>query len=481
MSRRGFIARAATAASAVVGVTGITLPGSTGTTRAAGTRMPIPDMLVPTLRDGVWVFKLRAGFGEHEVLPGVRSRTAGFNGPFLGPTIRVRNGQRVRFEVTNRLDEDLAVHWHGAHVPAKDDGGVHSAFPPGRVWKPEFTVKQEAASLWYHPHTMDRTARQISWGLAGMLIVDDESDASASLPGDYGTDDIPVILQSTAVGPDGDIKYDIPGVFKRDVSFPLLVNGAGVEEVPVTLTATTGRVRLRLLNASLADVLTIFRSDGSPLVQVATESAFLDRPTEVDEVRLVAGCRAEIVVDVNEVVTLRALVRSGVGRSGVGRYSFLKLLPGPGRGRLASLPSRLNHIRRYDVSGLRPRTVALTAGPGGLGINGVAGTTMEAMDNNVIEVREGDLEFWEVVNRTGRTHSFHVHDVPFQLISINGKQPRGVDLGWRDTVEVPRGEKLQVAMRFTDYASEKYLYMLHCHIAEHEDLGMMTSLMVRPR
>ncbi|MFJ6216437.1 multicopper oxidase family protein [Streptomyces sp. NPDC092296] len=468
----------ATTVSAVAGVTGITLAERAA---AAGRRLPIPDMLVPTERDGVTVFPLRLGYGTHELLPGVSSRTAGFNGSYLGPTVRVRNGQRVRMEVTNDLDEDVAVHWHGAHVPPEDDGGVHAAFPPGETWKPEFTIKQEAATLWYHPHTMGRTAAQIAMGLAGMLIVDDGSKASSSLPGDYGTDDIPVIMQSVAVGDDGDIRSEPLGRRDGDVSFPLVVNGATVDDEPLTFTATKGRVRLRLLNASLADVLTVARADGRPLEQVATESAFLDRPTRVDRVRLVAACRAEIVVDVAEEVALNVTVQTGLRRGGNGTHTFLRLLPGSTRRKLRALPSRLNNIHRFDVSGVKPRTIALSDRRGLLGINGVSGQTMEAMDHNMIVVREGDLEVWDIVNQAPGNHSFHVHDVPFQLVSINGRRPHGVELGWRDTIEIPHRARVRIALRFTDFASEKYTYMLHCHMAQHEDLGMMTSLMVKPR
>ncbi|WP_377271172.1 multicopper oxidase family protein [Peterkaempfera sp. SMS 1(5)a] len=479
MSRRRFIAGMATAASALAGASGIAL--SQGTARAAGNRLPLPELLVPTQQGGVTVFAMQAAFGTHELLPGVSSDTAGFNGSYLGPTLRVRNGQRVRFEVTNGLDEELAVHWHGAHVPPEDDGGVHAAFGPGKVWKPEFTVKQQAATLWYHPHTMGITARQVAMGLAGMLIVEDDSAASKALPSSYGTDDIPVIMQSVAVGSDGGIRYASHSFSEAGMAFPVVVNGVAVESDPLTFTADTGRVRLRLLNASLSETLTVRRIDGTRLTQVATESAFLTRPVEVDEVRMPAGCRAEVVVDVTRETVLEVAVETGVGRRRNSRQSFLTLLPGSGGSRTTPLPSRLNTINRYNVAHLKPRVIALTETGGVLGINGVSGTTMKAMDSHEIVVREGDLELWEVVNRSPRNHSFHVHDVPFQVISVNGRVPTGVDLGWRDTIAVHRGATVRIAMRFTDYASEKYTYMLHCHMAEHEDLGMMTSLKVRPR
>lgn len=483
MSRRSFLAGMTAAASAAAGAGGLVLGQGTAWAAGGGGRLPVPDLLRPTRRNGVSVFSLEAGFGTHELLPGVPSPTAGFNGPYLGPTLRFRNGEQVGIEVLNHLDEDLAVHWHGAHVPAEWDGGVHAAFGPGQIWRPHFTVKQQAATLWYHPHTMGATARQIAWGLAGMLIIDDDTRACRALPHDYGIDDIPVILHSAAVDPEGGIRYDARGYRDRDVVFPLMVNGVAVNRDPLAFTATRGRVRLRMLNASLSETILIRRVDLAPLTQVATESAFLNGPLPVPQLRLPAGCRAEVVVDVARRTDLELLVQTSVGRNRDARFTFLSLRPGAARAKakLPALPSRLNTIHRYDVSGVRPRVIALTEEGGMLGINGVSGTTMKAMDDHEIVVRLGDLEVWDVVNKSRRMHSFHVHDVPFQLVSIGGRAPHGADLGWRDTVPIPPRTTVRIAMRFTDFASEKYTYMLHCHMAEHEDQGMMTSLKVMPR
>jgi suppressor of ftsI/bilirubin oxidase len=68
--------------------------------------------------------------------------------------------------------------------------------------------------------------------------------------------------------------------------------------------------------------------------------------------------------------------------------------------------------------------------------------------------------------------------VPFQIISVNGKAPTGADLGWKDIVDVPVNAVAKIAMEFTDYADSTYMYMRHCHIAPHEDEGMMLGLMV---
>jgi blue copper oxidase len=68
--------------------------------------------------------------------------------------------------------------------------------------------------------------------------------------------------------------------------------------------------------------------------------------------------------------------------------------------------------------------------------------------------------------------------VPYRLISINGADPTGVELGWYDTYEVVGGGSIEIAMEFTDFADDTYMYMPHCHLPQHEDESLMASLMV---
>jgi suppressor of ftsI/bilirubin oxidase len=111
-------------------------------------------------------------------------------------------------------------------------------------------------------------------------------------------------------------------------------------------------------------------------------------------------------------------------------------------------------------------------------INGVAGTTMTAMESNEIMTTLGNTEVWTITNATGLTHSFHLHDVPFQVQTVNGTAPTGAAAQWKDTILVSPNSTYVIAMQFTDYSDDTYAYMLHCHNAVHEDEGMMTMLMV---
>ena len=93
-------------------------------------------------------------------------------------------------------------------------------------------------------------------------------------------------------------------------------------------------------------------------------------------------------------------------------------------------------------------------------------------------VRLGDIEIWEVDNRGGQAHPFHIHLVQFQILDRNGQPPTGAELGWKDTVLVPAGDIVRIIMPFDRYADPEVPYMYHCHIMEHEDNGMMGQFLV---
>ena len=129
-------------------------------------------------------FELTAQEGESEIIPGVMTKTWGFNGPFLGPTLYMRRGERIEMTVHNNVPEPTVVHWHGLHLPAAADGGPALMFDPGESWSPSWTVDQPAATCWYHPHPHEMSAVHAYRGLAGGLIVDDDTTAISGLPSD---------------------------------------------------------------------------------------------------------------------------------------------------------------------------------------------------------------------------------------------------------------------------------------------------------
>jgi bilirubin oxidase len=104
----------------------------------------------------------------------------------------------------------------------------------------------------------------------------------------------------------------------------------------------------------------------------------------------------------------------------------------------------------------------------------------KSMDMNRIDavVTVGTTEIWDVVNDMDAPHSFHVHDVQFRVLSIDGDPPPPELSGRKDTVFLPPHERFRLVISFSDYADPDHPYMFHCHLLRHEDSGMMGQFLV---
>jgi FtsP/CotA-like multicopper oxidase with cupredoxin domain len=80
----------------------------------------------------------------------------------------------------------------------------------------------------------------------------------------------------------------------------------------------------------------------------------------------------------------------------------------------------------------------------------------------------GAVEEWTVVNEQASDHIFHIHTNPFEMVAINGEKVTVRD--WRDTVVVPRNGNITLRTRFLDFTGR---FVHHCHMMNHEELGMM--------
>ena len=129
-------------------------------------------VLEPRLENGVKVFDLETSIIRWQILPSVSVTAYAFNGQVPGPTLRFREGDRVRINVTNHLPETTTVHWHGLILPNVMDGPAGVTQEPiknGDVYRYEFTAVQ-SGTYFYHSH--DHVDRQQGLGLYGALIID---------------------------------------------------------------------------------------------------------------------------------------------------------------------------------------------------------------------------------------------------------------------------------------------------------------------
>ena len=485
-SRRGILVGAA-ATGVGAFAAGSILNDSDAAVEPQSLRIP-PLLDARTLRNSI---ALDVQAGETEFYAGRVSNTLGYNGSYLGPTLRVYRGDDVEIAVTNQLREETTVHWHGLLIPAELDGGPHQRIRPNATWRPVLPIRQAGATLFYHSHAHGQTGAQVYSGLAGLLLIADDQEDSLGLPAEYGVDDLPLVLQ--------DRQFENGFMVAPDGMMARLAGGRGntivVNGTPNAVTRVPGRrVRLRLLNGSNARIFNLSFSDRRSFQWIASEGGLLNAPVSLSSISLAPGERAEILVDfsdgkpvalqtapdINLPVMMSPLSRIrefGNDLLGSKGEQILQFEPFLTEERSAPIPERLASRPPLTTSRIerRRRFVLGMGGMGGMmgGMGSSGGMTINgrafAMDRVDDRIELGSTEIWEVSSDM-MSHPFHIHGVQFEVISRNGGKPLERDAGLRDTVVVQ--EPVELLVRFEQPAVETP-FMYHCHILEHEDDGMM--------
>ncbi len=456
--------------------------------------------------------RLRAGPGTAPILPGARSEVWRYTselqeGPkdtlspmdesYLGPVIRLRRGQRVRVHVENGLPENTTVHWHGLHVPPEVDGQPRFPIKPGETVPVAFDVVDRPGLYWYHPHPHGPNGGRVGFqtyaGLAGPLVVEDEAEQALGLPS--GEQEKILILQDRSFAGDNELVYiggGMGSMMTRMQGFlgdQVLVNG----RPDYRLDVATQPYRLRILNGSNARIYKLAWSDGRPVTVLGTGGGLLAAPQQRPYVVLAPAQRVDLWVSFadaepgTEVQLISETYPSGVMQGMMGRAGL------PPGGRVSLLTARVTHkgrssqvlpqhlssdlpapavthdtpVRRFNLSMRMMR---------GFAINGRQFEGATVADDEI--VRLGQTEIWEFFNDSMMPHPMHVHGLQFSVVERqtsgrrygDGLSAGIVDAGLHDTVLVLPGERVRIALTFTDFTG---LYLYHCHNMEHEDNGMM--------
>jgi len=458
-------------------------PGSTAKNVIRSRPLPIPDLLTGKDINGQKVYDLVMQRGSVEFVPNKKTATFGYNGNILGPTLQMIKGDEIAINVTNRLGEPSTTHWHGIHLPAEMDGGAHQRIEDGDTWQAHYPILNNAGTYWYHPHLMHKTGQHVYQGLAGLFYIKDPNSELA-LPDQYGIDDIPMIVQDKILNSEGLFNY--PGVVMGVKGDYFLVNGA----VNPKFSAPAQIVRFRILNGSNARIYNFGFSDNRKFYQIATDGGLLEKPVTLTRLRLSPGERAEILVDFSkqENSLVRFLSYSSeldylnpmYNTNSFDQKNFVIMdisvvsaTPNP----ITSTPVSLAAINRHQESQVNNhRSFELK-----MKMNRKMTINGKSMDINRIDdvIKLNDIEIWEIINECDMPHPFHVHDIQFIILTVNGSPPPENERGWKDTVLVKPHEKVRIIGKFDVYSDPKLPYMYHCHILEHEDAGMMGQFIVK--
>jgi bilirubin oxidase len=471
--------------------TGGTTTTTTTTTTGTGGGAPSDHnpLWIPPSLSGT-TFDLALGKKSKQLRDGQKTDTYAFNGAdFWGPTLILNKGDLVQMHVTNNLDEETTTHWHGLHIPAVMDGGPHQVIPAGTTWSPSFEIKNKAATYWYHPHLHMMTQAQLTHGAGGLIIVKDAEEAALALPRTYGVDDIPVVLTSRRFTADN--QFDLTSAYGDY----MLTNGTMKAEVSLPAQL----VRLRILNVETERSYNLAFSDGRSFHVIATDGGLVDAPIAVTKLKLFVGERAEILVDLSGDAPGASLdlqaenggqpfgfpggepQSSGMFGSLLNNTTFEVLhinVAAETAGAIKALPAKLvTNTFPTDAQVTKSRTLNITdMGPGTpFKFDG------QSFDPAVINqnVSLNAVEKWTISNGMVFSHSFHIHDVQFKIVSRSAGGVADYEQGWKDVVAVPRGESVTFIARFEDFASATDPYMYHCHMSNHEDEGTMGQFLVQ--
>ncbi len=402
-----------------------------------------------------------------------------YNGASPGPVLRVREGDAVRLKFTNKLNELTNLHLHGLHLSPSVDNPLRELEPNDSVAL-EFSVpKGSAGTYWYHPHVHGLVAPQLFAGMAGAIIVEGEADTIPELRD--AQEQLIVLRDLELVGGLPAKQNQMDWMNGKEGSI-LTVNGA----VKPTLTARRSTVRLRLLNASNARYYRL-KLENHPLHLIATDGGMIEKPVVLEELLLAPGERAEVLVQLEREGTFRLLnlpyqrgtmMMGGMGGMSMGGSSdaepqTLMLVRAPKLPKPAPLPSSLGNVPALDASRATvTRRLAFTEKM----MQASFFINFKQFDPDRVDFtgRLGALEVWDIKNWADMDHPFHLHTYPFQVLSRNG-QPAPYR-AWKDVVNLKKDDSLRIAVPLNDFTG-KTVY--HCHIAEHEDRGMMGVLEVK--
>jgi spore coat protein A, manganese oxidase len=489
-------------------------PLATRSRRAASSapfRAPLP--IPEELRDP----KLRIPIREAEVqiLPGRPTRMWTYGDSFPGPTVRRPAGHRTEVTFHHGLPSkvgELSVHLHGGHNRTQFDGqpgGLTASHPrsfycdiprglsslesgndlliePGGRKTYVYELREDgrperAAFQWYHDHRLDRTARNVWHGLAGMWIVDDELDASLPLPS--GERDLPLMIADRSFDRHNQLTDPFTG--RRPpadgvAGHRVLVNGAYTPHHRVT----AQRYRLRLLNVSGFRAYNVHLSNGAPMVQIGTDSGLMPRPVRRSHILLGPAERAEVIVDfagaAGESVELRSGPRHD-GHGGAGARPYVGALmqfrvDGRRQPDRTRVPRKLRPLPGWTrhVSHKPDHTWTISIGGAFATTWLINGRTFNPARAEAFP-KLGTTETWEVINRTSVAHMMHLHHTDWYLLARDGKPPPPWEDCLKETFFIYPGERILLAGYFSDYTGK---FVVHCHMLDHEDHGLMSQFEV---
>lgn len=420
-----------------------------------------------------------------------------YDGTVPGPLVRLRQDESVRLIIENRLDQETTVHWHGIRLPNSMDGVpglTQLPIKPGESFAYEFTPP-DAGTFWYHPHA--NSLEQLGRGLAGAVIVEEREPVAVDR-------DLLWLLADWRLNPQGEIAAGfgnrMEAAMSGRVGNTVTLNGSVSKEEPMR---AGERVRLRLVNGSLARIMAL-RFEGHRPMVVAVDGQPCE-PHEPKNGRILLGpaMRIDVALDLQGEPGRRYRVVDDF-YDGLA-YWVTELAYDerpPIRSHVLDTPLSLqrNPLPEPDLADAERHELTLQGGMmGGGGMTGMGGMIGGGMMGGMMGMgggaawaingmsmtgdghagmepaltfRRGRSVVLKLRNETAWWHPMHLHGHSMLVLSRNGMSVPYRQ--WQDTVLMAPRDTVEVAF----VADNPGDWMLHCHVMDHQMAGLMTVLRV---
>jgi len=447
----------------------------------------------------------------------------------LPPTHLLAGAVDHKLHGSNMGEPDVrnVVHLHGIKVLPESDGYAESWFTAGyKQHGPTFQNKvytypndQNATGLWYHDHALGISRLNVYAGLTGFYFIRDSFEDSLNLPS--GQFEIPLLIQDRLFNADGSLFYSTDTTGTQQVWVPeffgdtVLVNG----KVWPHLDVEPRKYRFRMLNGSNARMYhmtlieskldgTLLTKHGPAFQQIGTDGGLLPAPVTMHDLLIAPAERFDIVIDFSDNAGQNFVLTNdgaapypGGGEvvpTEVMQFRVSKKLSSKDTSVVPQTLLPLQMLRPEDA--VRERNLELSEADrltDGYPIIGQL-DGLHWSDPVTENPKAGSVEIWNLVNTTGDAHPIHVHLVEFQVLerrtfnqTIWANQHRLVhhdkaqaparneSPARKDVIIAQPGMVTKIIARFDLPAGtrpapgQKYRYMWHCHILEHEDNEMM--------
>ncbi len=439
---------------------------------------------------------------------GIEVKMFAYNGQIPGPTIKVKQGSKIFINFTNNIDFETTIHWHGIRLNNKYDGVpnvTQQPIKPGESFFYELYFPDEGV-YWYHPHIREDLQQEL--GLYGSIIVEPNSQSY------YNRVDREVILFLDDIKM---AKNDLD-VFSKDFARFALMGRFG------NLMFTNGETDYRL-SVKKGEVVRFYLTDSAntrtfnfsieehKLKLIGSDSGKFEKEEFVDSIVIAPAERyiAEILFDKEgafdilhktpfRIYKLGTIEVSDEETESKNYINFQKIKEND------EIKNSIDKFRKYfdkapdyeidltvDMHGMAmdhgmmqskhdieweddmPMMNAMATSKNTKWILKDKKTGKENMDINY-EVKVGDIKKMRIFNDPKSMHPMqhpmHMHGQRFLVLSEDNKLNN--NLAWKDTVLVPNGKTVDILIEFTNPGK----WMLHCHIAEHLESGMMAMFTV---